>query len=126
MQKRLVMGALLSVALVGLTGCPPIQVSPGTWLFTIDYEAGDDISVVALILQDGGTTQNPDPRPADVGLFAGTLTWMQNGTIFTMSQVADSDSRVYTGAVNSSTSMEGIWTATAGFVSSGTWSAEKL
>jgi len=59
MQKRLVMGASLSVMLIGLTGCPPTQVSPGLWLFTLTSNGGEigNIGFLALILLDGGQTQ---------------------------------------------------------------------
>ena len=59
--------------------------------------------------------------------FSGTLTWMQNGATFTMSQVVSVNNELlYTGTVHTSTSMSGNWMRTAGGTASGTWSAVKL
>lgn len=76
MQKRMVVGALLSVALIGLTGCPATQVSPGTWLFTLNFDSNSEVDIMTLILEDGGTTRTPDPQPPNGGFFSGTVTWM--------------------------------------------------
>lgn len=126
MKKRLVMGVLLSVTLVGLTGCPPLQVSPGTWLFTVSTD--DSSFLIALNLEDGGGTQDPDPRPPDTQLFDGVLFWEQDGSDFTLSQFGGDFSAKYSGIVNSATSMSGTWSLvpSSGPIVSGTWSAEKL
>jgi len=120
MQTRMIMGALLSVALVGLTGCPPQQVSTRTWVFTI---AGFDNPFGIDLLEDG-STQDPFPIPTGTDLLEGTITWMQSGANFTMSQVANTFSVAYTGTINAGTSMEGTWTSTD--FGPGTWSAEKF
>lgn len=126
MHKSLMLGAMLSGAMVGLTGCPGKQVSTGTWLFTVTQYRDDGVSVMALNLEDGGSTQNPDPRPADVGLFNGAVTWMQNESTFTMSQVTNGGEGnwTYAGTVHSPTSMDGIWRRFTR--TQGTWTAEKL
>ena len=124
MQKRLVAGVLLSVMLVGFTGCPATQVSPGTWLFAIGSDGTFFTASAALDLLGDGSTQDPDPIPPNFNPLPGTVTWMQNGSTFTMSQVTDSATTTYTGTVNSSTSMDGTWTSSGG--GAGPWSAEKL
>jgi len=103
-----------------------MQVSPGTWLFTVSTD--DSSYLIALNLEDGGGTQDPDPRPPDTRLFAGILFWEQDESDFTLSQYEGSFSARYTGIVNSATSMGGTWNLipSSGPITSGTWSAEKL
>ncbi len=124
MQKRLVVGVLLSVMLVGFTGCPATQVSPGTWLFDIGSDNTFFTASRALDLLGDGSTQDTDPIPPNTTPFTGTLTWMQNDGTFTMSQVVSGAGGGYTGTINSRTSMDGTWVSN--FLETGTWSAEKL
>jgi hypothetical protein len=131
MKKRLVLGLLLSVVSLGLTGCPPTQVEKGVWLFTTRLPVGATASlniVAALTLLDGGQTEIPDPAPPEQQhLILGTITWMQNGSTFTMNQVDGAVTTIYTATVNSRASLEGTFTQTEGAtVKMGTWSAEKL
>lgn len=120
MRKRLIMGVLLTVAMVGLSGCPPREVSTRTWVFTI---VGFDNPFGIDLLEDG-STQDPFPIPDGTDLLEGTVTWMQNGSDFTMSQVADTYSVGYTGTIISSTSIEGTWGSSD--FGSGTWTAERF
>lgn len=128
MRKRLVVGALLSVLLVGLTGCPPTQVSKGLWVFTISYVGPATYTLVpGLTLLDSGQAEVPLLVPPEVqDTWWGTFAWMQNGSTFTLSQVENGSNMVYTGTVNSSTSMDGTFvdTSASGRIF-GTWTAYK-
>jgi len=131
MKKRLFLGVFMPFVLVLLTGCPPTQVEKGVWLFTTRLPVGATASlniVAALTLLDGGQTEIPDPAPPEQQhLILGTITWMQNGSTFTMNQVDGAATYIYTCTVDSSTSMEGTFTKTEGVeVTEGTWTAEKL
>ena len=128
MRKRLVMGALLSILLVGLTGCPPTQVSNGLWVFTITYVGPASLVLVpGLFLGENGQAEVPLFVPPEVqDTWVGTFAWMQNGSNFTLSHVANGATMVYTGTVNSSTSMDGTFmdTSASGRIF-GTWTAYK-
>jgi len=131
MNQGVVQAAVAAVFAVSTMGCPgpsgPPAIALGTWLFTIS-ETGTPDTQPALILQNGGQTQDPMPMPPQAdSSFSGTLTWMQNGSTFVSNQVISVNNEIeYTGTVQSSTSMSGTWMRTAGGVDSGTWSAVKL
>ena len=128
MRKRLVMGLFMSVMLVGLTGCPPTQVSNGLWVFTITYIGPQSwVQVPGLFLGENGQAEVPLFVPPEVqDTWFGTFTWMQNRSTFTLTQVANGATMVYTGTVNSSTSMDGTFmdTSAPGRIF-GTWTAYK-
>ncbi len=130
MNTRLLKATVMIVLALTMAGCPatgPASVALGNWLFTITTpNVGSETA--ARTLQAGGATENPVPMPPQASdEFSGTLTWMQNGSAFTMSQVISVNNElVYTGTVHSSTSMSGNWMRTAGGTASGTWSAVKL
>lgn len=130
MKIRILKTAVTIVLACSMMGCPaagPISVSVGLWLFTITTpNVGTETAARTLLA--GGQTENPVPKPPQASdEFSGTLTWMQNGSAYTMSQVISVNNElVYTGTVHSSTTMSGNWMRTAGGVLSGTWSAVKL
>lgn len=129
-MKHYALGLLVLVAMVlPLSGCPtaPPAIAIGTWLFTVS-ETGEPDQHPALVLLNGGQTQDPVPMPPQAdSSFSGTSTWLQNGSSFVLNQVIGVNNELqYSGTVQSSTSMSGTWMRTAGGIDSGTWSAVKL
>ena len=127
MKTRIVPALLMAALLIPLSSCPRTpQVSLGVWLFNV--EPG---GVSGIELGPDGITQEPSPYPtlATAGPFIDTASWAQVGSTFTLTQMknADSDVFVYTGTVDSSTSIiNGTWMQTVGGTLSGLWSGMKL
>ncbi len=109
-----------------MMSCPSgaVAIVLDVWVFTVSTTGGGN-DVAGLSLLPGGQTATPNPMPAGAtDEFSGTLTWTQTGSTFSMSQVIGVNNEIgYTGTVQSSTSMSGTWSRTAGGVGSGTWSA---
>lgn len=124
MKARFFGGLFVIALLVSFSGCPRgIVISKGVWLFTVDGDV-----FVGLTLGNGGMAETPNPLPLEAETnFNGTLSWAQNGSTFTLTQVSGSLIAEYTGTVDTSTSIiNGTWMQIAGGSASGTWFGEKL
>lgn len=127
MKSPIRRGLLVVVTLVSVIGCSAPELTTGPWLFTQNSSDGES-RTQALILLDGGQTQIPDPKPQEASSefqsdFGG-LAWAQDGSTFTLSYGVP-DSVIYTGTVESPTSMTGTW-AVPGASGTFPWSAVKL
>jgi len=122
MKMRIGRISLLITMLVALSGCPLPSLALGNWLFTVDG------ILVGVEIGSAGMAQTPNPLPPEADTnFNGTLSWVQNGSTFTLTQVTGGIIGEYTGTIDSSTSItNGTWMQTAGGSASGTWFAEKL
>jgi hypothetical protein len=123
MKTRILSSLFLVVLLVSLSGCPNPAISKGVWLFTVDTD-----QFVGVEIGFGGMAQTPDPLPPEAETnFNGALSWVLNGSTFTLTQVSGGLIGEYTGTLDTSTSIiNGTWMQTAGGSASGTWFAEKL
>lgn len=126
MKFRISQLLIIAVVLIPFSGCPRIpEISPGVWVFsTADDEIGVDLGVDGLV-----RTPNPFPPEANASFPFGTgltLVWAQDGSTFTMTREVDSIvTRVYTGTVDSSTSIVDGTIQIDGSMS-GTWTGMKL
>ena len=123
--------ALLVVALlVSLSSCPRTpQVELGVWIFEVNYD-GASTSFIGAELGANGTLQTPNPLPPEATSnrgFVDPVSWSQDGsTITLLEDHITARDIVYTGTVESSTSIiDGIWTV-VDTGQSGTWTAVKL
>jgi len=126
MKTRFIQGLVMVALVVPFSSCPGTpQVALGVWLVTLDSG-----SIVGIDLGAGGMAEALDTLPPGAtGFFAGTLSWSQVGSTFTMEQVLSPQNIIaYTGTVNTrrsiidGTSMQ----IAAGGASSTTWTAMKL
>ena len=129
MRAHLLPCVMVALALLTMAGCPPsapVSILPGLWIFNVSNTVGGT-DVAGLTILAGGQTEIPNPPPPGApDQFAGTLTWVQNGSTFVLDQVVTTNNELrYTGTVQSATQMSGTWERTAGGIGSGTWSASR-
>lgn len=125
MKVRCLRILLIVFLFLPLSGCPVPSVALGIW--SIRSDGG---SPSALTLLQGGQTEIPAPLPPGIIFaFGGQATWQQIRSTFTLTQdfTGPTTQFVYTGTVNSSSSISGTWEKTVGTPpESGTWTAELL
>jgi len=69
-----------TIVAVTMTGCPPSGLKLGEWTFVFD---GFPNRVYGVVFKEGGTIETP---PGYEYYFTGTVSWMQEGNLFTMHQ----------------------------------------
>lgn len=111
--------------LLPLTGCPGVpSLAYGVWFFTTQNISSVPVAGIGqIIMQNGFTTPAPPGYPGDVNTFGGPLTWQQSGNMITLVMDLDPDF-IFTGTIESSTSMSGTFRKDGDTTPQGTWSAE--
>ncbi len=111
------------VLVISSSGCPAnLAITYGLWIFSLSNSPGSTSSIA--LVQNGLTVHPLITDPGVEALFSGTVTWQQSGSAITLNQDGNLADFVYTGTVQSPTSMNGTFSEVGNASNSGTWTAE--
>lgn len=103
MAKRIPLLLTLLISLVLMPGCPlGAGALMGQWAYV------NDGKTYGLNLMANGQASSFAMPPDNIAL-PGTLTWERNGDQFIMNQDYGSGRVIFSGIINSNTSMDGVW-----------------
>ncbi len=126
MIKSSLVKLMIVVSLVlPLSGCPGnAGIAYGVWFFVTQTSPSSPSFLSSLvILQNGFTMAPPDDYPGVAPDFRGAVVWEQNGSRITLTQDVGPIVLIFSGTVQSPTSMSGRFEEVGHVSNSGIWSA---